>query len=518
MLRAQGRAPAGSGADDEIETVRRYRRVARDSWHLEEVRQIARVTDARGSRLTETITRITYGAWNRDQVKDSLRGEAPRLRVDATPRVSTAAPLSRAFDVPADAPTAPSDVLFGLCDRGTAEANIARSKSSHGLSIVYQHGFCADASVWDGVRPLIASAHPVVRERAFSIQTTAAAEDQVTELRTRILETDTRPNLVIGHSLGGLLARRLGQRDPALVTGVITIGSPNGGARIAQIGPDAAAEIMEQAAGRYCVGSWLCNQLVMLAADQQAGKLLFGAPGLLPPVLQDLSPSSGFLRTLNSTPEPFPRAGIEVDAGNRWAVFRMLGDARTPRTRVLTGQRPSGHSWVSKAEETYRTAQLLQFFSFFAHWSISAYGAGIDCTQSGYAAFWTPCLDQDWYSMWIAPWYLDLFTYLVYQLSTFLITAMDFVDHSWDWLTTGNVDRTDGLVALQAQRYPNAPGAVAPVRVLITPPDADSHAGETARASTASSSRFSTPISRRSLPRPSCSSSGQARFAASRRP
>ncbi len=478
-LRASGAAASGA-SEDRTESVRRYRKVAKDSWRLEEVRQTAYVLEPRGLRVTETVTHFTYGAWNRDLVKDSARAAAPRVHAAEIPRAPAPSELLRPANAPLPAAPDPADVFFGICDRGTAETNIARSKSSGGLSIVYQHGFCADASVWDGMRPRIASAHNVVRERAFSLATTARAEDQVTELRTRLLQTDPRSNLVIGHSLGGLLARRLGQRDPSLVSGVITIGSPNGGARIAQIGPEAAAELIEVAAGRYCVGDWLCQRISMLLADQYAGKLLFGAPGFLPPVLQDLAPNSPFLQTLNNTTEPFPRAGIEVDAGNRWAVFRMLGDSRSPRTRVITGERPSGHSWVEKAEEVYRAAQWLQFLSLFAQWNVSANGGGVNCQLSGYSAFWTPCSGTDWQSSWNASWNFDFVAFLVYQLSTFVVASMDFVDHTWDWITTGTVDRTDGLVALQAQRYPNAPGVIAPVRVLITPPEADSHSGETA--------------------------------------
>ena len=479
-LRAAAGGAARGGADDRSETVRLYRRISKDAWRLEEVRQTDHTTTARGPRVSEQVTRITYGAWNRDLLKDSARTIAPRSRAPLTAAAPMPAPSSLRMDTPQGVPPTQNDVLFGICDRGGAETNIVRSKSTRGLSVVFQHGFCADAAVWDGMRPRVASAFNVVRERAFSLETTVRAEAQVTELKGRLLEMDSRPSVMIGHSLGGLLARRLGQRDPGLVSGVITIGSPNGGARIADLGPDAAAELIESATGRICVGAWLCQALAALLIDEYAGQLLFGAPGLVPPVLQDLRTGSPFLQTLNSTPESFPRAGIEVDAGNRWAVFRMLGDARSPRTRVISGVRPYGHDWVATAEGVYRSARLLQILSLFAYWDISTTGGGVDCRQSGYAAYWTPCVDYDWRGNWGAPGMSDALAYLVYQLASFVIGTMNTVDQTWDWITTGGLDRTDGLVALTAQRYPNAPGAHPPVRVLITPPDADSHAGETA--------------------------------------
>lgn len=480
-LRAARNGRTTAGADDRTETVKRFRRVAKNSWRLEEVRQTEFVSTPRGPRETELVTRVTYGAWNRNAARDAIRAAAPAPIPEprAVPQPRHA--LERQ-ELPTDETrTAQQDILDGLCARGTTQSTVVRSKSIRGLSIVYQHGFCADATVWDGFRPRISSAFNVARESAFSLASTARAESQVDELGARMSEMGVRPNLVIGHSLGGLIARRLGQRDPAQVSAVITIGTPNTGARLAAIGPEAASELIEGNTSRLCVGDWLCQALARLLAERHSGQLLFGTSGFLPPVVQDLVPNSPFLNTLNSTSESFPRAGIEVDAGNRWAVFRMLGDTRSPRTRVVGGHRPDGQDWVNRAEGVYRSAKLLQFLSLFAFWNISTSGGGIDCMQSGYAAYWTPCVDTDWQGNWDSPsWMRDAITFLIYQISSFVITAMNVVDHTWDWLTTGTTDRTDGLIAASSQRYPNVPGTQPPVRVLITPPDGDSHSGETA--------------------------------------
>ena len=462
-------------AEDGSEIVRLYRKVADDAWRLEELRHTEQVTTDRGPRVTLTVMQVTYGAWHRNAVRDAARAAVPSVGAGVA-----RAQQARATDVLPAAPSADAAFIAQLCARGSQNVDLVRSKSTKGLAILYQHGFCSDASTWDGMRPRLSSTFTVQRERAFSLATTQRAEAQVDELIQRLRAAGVRPNLVIGHSLGGLLARRLGQRDSALVNGVITIGSPHLGALGADIAPDFAADILAGAIGNLCVGEWLCQAIAQLLLERDSGRLHFGVPGLVPPVFEDLATGSAFLQTLNSAREAFPRAGIEVNAGNRWALFRMIGDARSPRTALLAGMRPVGHEWVRTAEKVYSSALFLQMVSVFMRFQIEPYGGGVDCRQSGYAAYWTPCVDYDWDAARDIPWYQDFLSSLIYQLSTMVIRTMNFIDVSWDWITTRRGDHTDGLVALRSQRYPASPGVHEPRRVLITPPDAESHAGETA--------------------------------------
>ena len=475
--RAPGRGPQIS-ASDRTEVVRRYRKVADNAWRLEEVRSTDYVTTGQGPRVTLTVMQVTYGAWYRDAAHEAARDAARAARPLARTGVARA-PLAGAEAV-ATPPDGEAAILDQLCARSPYEVDVVRSKSIKGLAILYQHGFCSDASVWDGMRPRLSSTFTVQRERAFSLVTTGRVDAQVDELIQRLRAAGVRPNLVIGHSLGGLVGRRLGQRDSALVSGVITIGSPHLGALGADIAPEYAVDLLSGAVGNVCVGAWLCQAVTKLLVESNSGRLLHGVPGLGSLAPQDLSTNSPFIQTLNSTREAFPRAGIEVNAGNRWAIFRMLGDARSPRTPVIQGIRPDGHEWVKDAEEIYFSARLLQFLSFFARFEVSPYGGGVDCSQSGYAGYWTPCIDYDWADQWDTPSYGDFIASLMYHLSTIVIRTMDFVDLTWDWITTRNSDLTDGLIALRSQRYPASPGRFVPMRVLITPPDAESHAGETA--------------------------------------
>jgi len=472
LRRVHRRAARSGGAatnDDRSEVTRRYRKVSADGWRLEEVRHTDHVTTDQGPRVTTTVMQVTYGAWHRNAARDAARAARPRARAGVA-----RAPLAR----PAVATDAA--LLEQLCAPSNYNVDIARSKSTKGLGILYQHGFCSNASTFDGMRPRLSSAFTVQRERAFSIASTVPAEDQVDSLIRLVRASGARKHLVIGHSLGGLVGRRLGQRDPALVSGVITIGTPNLGALAADLAPEFAADVLNGAVGSFCVGAWLCEAISTLLVEQNAGRLLYGAPGLLPPVIEDLSTGSAFLQTLNTTHETFPRAGIEVNAGNRWALFRMVGDLRSPRHPVVFGQRPLGQRWVETAEEVYLTARFLQLLAVFMRFEVAPYGGGVDCSQSGYAAFWTPCGDSDWDTAWDVPSFQDVISYLIYHLSTIVIRTMDLIDVSWDWITTRNSDFTDGLIALRSQRYPSSPGTYAPIRVLITPPDADSHSGQTA--------------------------------------
>jgi pimeloyl-ACP methyl ester carboxylesterase len=492
-----------AGAGDFSDIIQRYRRLptaakkgievaAASIWRLEEIEREVRATTDRGVQVTRSRTRVDYRVWHtnasRDDARTAVRDKArearraaPRPPSPARPAVP-ATPLG-APDAELAAVLAESDAVTlgeSICPRGTTEI-LERTKNYRWApALLYQHGFCGNARVFDGMRPRIAASIPARETRAFSLSSTERVDTQVDQLAERLAFVGSGGQFAVGHSQGGLVLRRLGQRFPNYVNGVVTIGTPHQGTYVADFAPEAVSEWMLQAVGPACVGDFMCQFLNEVITQTLAAKLGYGLLSVAVPALADLRTGSPFLQTLNSTPEGFQRTGIEVSVARRWALARMIGDHRTPRTRLLSNGRPYGESWAKTAEAVYRTGMFLQYLAFFSEWQVSPSGGGVSCSQTGYALHWAPCFDLDYGSFWYSSWYDSYIRYVIYLLGSIVTTTMDRLDATWDYITTRGWDGTDGFIQLSSQRYPQSPGTFAPVRVIVSAPEADSHAGITA--------------------------------------
>ena len=142
----------------------------------------------------------------------------------------------------------------------------------------------------------------------------------------------TLHNIMIGHSEGGVLVRDVAQQRPDLASGVITLESPNNGARVANLSPSELALIMLPFA-QLLADAVGCqpNEPDLLCATAEA-VVTVGSPILAYsidpsfPAKQDLKPNSTYLNTLNSHSESFVRVGIEAHSQRRWALYRLVGD------------------------------------------------------------------------------------------------------------------------------------------------------------------------------------------------
>lgn len=112
--------------------------------------------------------------------------------------------------------------------------------------LVLVHGWCCNAGVWRPLRaawrrlggrpPRVVTVEPVLGD----------IERMVDSLSRQISPSlaQRRPLLLVAHSLGGLVARRWLQREPAAagsVFGLVTIGTPHSGTRLAHFGLGHAA-------------------------------------------------------------------------------------------------------------------------------------------------------------------------------------------------------------------------------------------------------------------------------------
>ena len=112
--------------------------------------------------------------------------------------------------------------------------------------VVFVHGFMARGPVWGPMREAVVAAHDVetIDLSYGPLETFDAVCDRVRRLIER-LHAD-RPVTLVGHSLGGLVSRRIVQTDDAVgarIDRLVTLASPHEGTRAARLpaGPLVAA-------------------------------------------------------------------------------------------------------------------------------------------------------------------------------------------------------------------------------------------------------------------------------------
>jgi pimeloyl-ACP methyl ester carboxylesterase len=478
VMRVRPNAGRANAADGDVEIEQRFRRMRRatpgvpEAWRLEEIRRTQREQANGREQVTVVVTRLSYRAWDHNAQKEAGRATLRAARPSVQPAVVSAF----AGEAIVARPPLEDPQLIGLvCQQGTASFDRIRPEVTRGYNIVYQHGFCSNASVFFRFDERLAQNLAIQRSRAFSLASTDRIEAQAVDLRSRIASKVTQRHLFIGHSQGGLVVRRLGQMSPEYVSGIVTIGSPHVGSHLAAFGPEAAEESLERVIRRDCFNDVICDWVEQIVEDFTSGLLLFGRDGSAP-ALQDLAPGSPFLKTLNSTYEPFPRVSIDVDAGRRWALARMVGDLRSSPDLLMRSERPAGDALVTRVQQAYNVAQFLHYFSAMSIFTTYLHSRGIACDRSGYASIWPTCTDptRDFSSQWNT----YLFLYLTYDITGKIMDVMDGIDRTWDELTTRREDETDGLIHLSSQRYPNVPGAFTPQRVSVNRLVGDSHAGQ----------------------------------------
>jgi alpha/beta hydrolase fold len=172
------------------------------------------------------------------------------------------------------------------------------------------------------------------------LSSTARAQQQADQLRTILGSTGQTGFVVVGHSMGGLVARRAAQQDPTLINGVLTVGTPHQGAYLAlQTEATVTEGIRRIALGMYTdLGCTYANQ--NLPCFFAAVAYHFVTPWLAGkvddplnfPATQDLKAvqyaSNPFITNLNAAAESFTRVGIQSYPSKRWVVFRLVGDNR----------------------------------------------------------------------------------------------------------------------------------------------------------------------------------------------
>jgi pimeloyl-ACP methyl ester carboxylesterase len=454
--------------------------VAVAHWVLESVEQTATVPG--GKQTVRTRTTYHYAAAHinpgKDQQREKALSELPPPAQTRNAAASRADALSGAH-ASGDAGAASIDGI-DVCPQ--RPANYTRTVTAAGGGVVYQHGFCSDADTWSAMRQRVPETHRVGFEQTYSLNPDAPIESQVDDLAMRLTQTGVPGNVVVAHSQGGLVARRLGQRRPDLVSGVVTIGTPHEGALIASRPAGMVAETISDIIVGGCVGNLMCHMLNEVAEAQAAGALARTAGALIPAAGDD-QPNSAFIQRVNGRSEYqyeyFRRASIAMNVPPRWAIFRMIGDMNSDRARLLSNQPLDGREDVRNAQRLYEAGRLLRYLAMALRWRATDYGYGWGCHQSYYASGWEPCYNSYYYYNWWKASYWYYVADALDYLGGTVVWVLDFLDRTWDEATTGRVGGTDGFVQLASQHYPNyVPGAFPIRRFQIN--GSEAHSGETA--------------------------------------
>jgi pimeloyl-ACP methyl ester carboxylesterase len=481
-------ASGGEGARSEV--VRRYRKrpvqvTARDGaapqaanrWLLEQVERNDFIPGPGGGAKVRTVTEFRYLAAHVNPGRERQRQE----RADKAPASFSNRPSSgaRAAQAEPSAPAAASVSASSLNPCAQGSANEARYVDGTGKPVIWQHGICSDGATWNGMRPRIDQSHRIFYEQVYSLNSLSSLENQTIDLEGRVSSVGVGGNVVVSHSQGGLIARRLGQRRPDLVSGVITVGTPHQGALIAQNTPEYISDQIHGAVGNLCVGNIMCPYLNEVLNRTTSGFLAWGL-GQVAPVVNDDRPNSAFINGLNGSHETFRRASIQMSVPPRWALFRVLGDAGSPRERLLNSQALDGRTWARNTEALYWAGWVLRDLAFMIRWRVTDYGYGWGCHQSGYRSYWEPCYNPYGYgyNWWQASYWLTVASVLDF-IGSLVVNVLNGVDRVWDQLTTGRSGGTDGFIQYTSQAYPSSPGSWSPRRLTI-PSGQESHTGETA--------------------------------------
>lgn len=233
------------------------------------------------------------------------------------------------------APTCVNADSGGWRDHGSTPA----STDPH---LVLQHGFWTNASTWCRAVGTMDAYAAVRTTQLWTTGWQAAIADQAAVLRQK-LDSHTvagdsnqfpRPRLGIGHSMGGLVLRKVAQSANHRMSGVITVDSPNDGAAPAAAiaagyyAPHLYSGVVQVVKAMWCPHNMICQLVIAgaaMAVSHYNDKVMQAWPSV-----SDLAPHSPFLTQLNSNLGPsqlqtgyYFRGFVANRIPNHFALWRL---------------------------------------------------------------------------------------------------------------------------------------------------------------------------------------------------
>jgi pimeloyl-ACP methyl ester carboxylesterase len=351
------------------------------------------------------------------------------------------------------------------------------------VPVVFQHGFQSNASAWAEMRSRL---HPLLQidDTAFSLPVTgnlyAASESLNVETRNRF---GAQRVLAIAHSAGGLVSRRAVFNDPALISGLITVGTPHRGALLVERAEDAAAGFgalipaiwvaSPCVTGFFDPNGKMCSQFAIFgggAVASIAGLRLADAlgPGT---AARQLDPSSTFVSDVNAPAESYVRIGITHRVPRRWSLATYFAEyINSP----LPWNPGFGAEGTYDMSSTYRRALITLIQSSVMIWLLSEmereqgrlqidYSCGPAWTSPAAGCGYDPATPAPTRWAYTSSWYY----YLLEQQAVASGTVLTFNVADWLWnksVADGRV--SDSFIAAESQQFPNNPGsAIPPVNI-----------------------------------------------------
>ena len=349
----------------------RYYRRGPQAWVLDEERKELRQEGEGATFTTTEVTRYHRVAWRNDLGRDEARRARARMAAadegvrrhagssltDFLPSAST----SGASPVSSSVPSSISRSVAALPAGATTQSNVTywlpspetqTRYPSAPFSVAMQHGAFSGSATWSVLAPSLTDGFNVDFLLRESTDWRKALESQAQELHGRLASSGRRNFLVVGHSNGGLVARRAAQLSAAagdsLVRGVVTIASPHGGVPLAKVGRETVRTVMtaqirsvlDRINGSCWRGqfSWLC-EIANLTSAELPGQIANFAMDAAVPMSRDVQPGSPFLTALSTTPEAFRRYSIEIGSQGQWKFLRLFGDWRCDPSSSCGGNR-----------------------------------------------------------------------------------------------------------------------------------------------------------------------------------
>jgi len=310
-------------------------------------------------------------------------------------------------------------------------------------NVLFQHGFKSSGKTWERMTGWLNQDFVFGDVMVPSLDATAPLADQSSQLRTLISQAGGNNYILIGHSQGGLISRSISQyyqsQSQNTVQGVITVDTPHQGAAITATLPSAIGNLGSVGRDLFgwmgCIGPF--DNPGCYSAALIAGGGAIVAQDLLDSVgaLNDLTPGSSFLTTLNAQPENFQRAAIIGATDQRWLLERVADTA-------ITSNNPDDAFGERTAAEITELAYDVIGVDFLFHLGDEANWAIYCFVEGGYE-------DGD-PSCWEDP---DL-PYLSFDLH--ILTALDKVDDFYDHLIAPDGYGSDGFVQNTSQVYPGS--------------------------------------------------------------
>jgi hypothetical protein len=287
-----------------------------------------------------------------------------------------------------------------------------------------QHGIWSDACTWARLYPQVASSFVFGSRVKISTNSIQTYDFQRDELRTAMTAGNGHDYVIIGHSNGGIVGRRVGQIEkpvnPGKIRGVLTIDSPHQGGpamSVALAGAYALAKVLHSIPG-VCPSKRGCGELEMMGGlNSVAAKLdAFTTNPLYP----QMTPNNPFRTVLNAAPDPFVKVGIVSHSDQRWVWVRMFGD-----NRCAPEEDCGGRNTVKRTQRFYKHTKLVALIS--------------SVLTVGFAIAGQPAL--------------AIITGAVFSGSMTVLAAMKAFDIIYHQIVSPG-DESDGLVPVRSQQYP----------------------------------------------------------------